>query len=246
MTKQFLSHSSLTVLKHAVISICHFLSATSLTNTNSTKILELEDELSSSLRDAVAGRDEIEVATFLEDEVLALGAICARLATLAGTRDMTSWMQEDEGGKQSNAWDIMMAIAERGRLGYREEEQVRLACLCFGNVATDLALVCQMIEQALNVLNLHIIWKARGLTSAVDPSADEIQYGESLREQRESLMEKLVEYAVGTQSNTAEGVKRTVSLLTGELDTSLIFLKIGFPDSNEPARSLLPNRDCGP
>jgi len=103
-----------------------------------------------------------------------------------------------------------------------------------------------MIEQALNVLNLHIIWKARGLTSAVDPSADEIQYGESLREQRESLMEKLVEYAVGTQSNTAEGVKRTVSLLTGELDTSLIFLKIGFPDSYEPARSLLPNRDCGP
>jgi cohesin complex subunit SA-1/2 len=126
VTKQFLSHSSLTVLKHSVVTICHFLSATSLTNTNSTKILELEDELSSSLRDAVAGRDEIEVASFTEDEVLALGAICARLATLAGTRDMTSWTEEDEGGKQSNAWDIMMAIVERGRLGYREEEQVKL------------------------------------------------------------------------------------------------------------------------
>ena len=62
----------------------------------------------------------------MEDEVLALGAICARLATLAGTRDMTSWMEEDEGGKQSNAWDIIMAIVERGRLGYREEGQVKL------------------------------------------------------------------------------------------------------------------------
>ena len=72
----------------------------------------------------MAGRDEIEVASFTEDELLALGAICARLAALAGTRDMTSWMEEDEGGKQSHAWDIMMAIAERGRLGYREEEQV--------------------------------------------------------------------------------------------------------------------------
>ena len=82
VTKQFLSHSSLTVLKHAVVTICHFLSATSLTNTNSTKILELEDELSSSLRDAVAGRDEIEVASFTEDEVLALGAICAVLPSL--------------------------------------------------------------------------------------------------------------------------------------------------------------------
>jgi cohesin complex subunit SA-1/2 len=34
--------------------------ATSLSNTNSTKILELEDKLSFFLGDAVAGRDEIE------------------------------------------------------------------------------------------------------------------------------------------------------------------------------------------
>jgi hypothetical protein len=106
------------------MTIGHFMSATSLSNTNSTKILELEDELSSSLRDAVAGRDEIEVASFIEDEILLLGAVCARLTMLEGTREMTSWMEEDEGGKQSNAWDIMMAIAERGRLGYKEEEQV--------------------------------------------------------------------------------------------------------------------------
>lgn len=75
-----------------------------------------------------------------------------------------------------------------------------------------------MIEQALNVLNLHIIWKARGLTSAPDPSTDEIQYRDSLKDQRESLMEKLVEYAVGTQSNTAEGVKRTVSRVAEDSD----------------------------
>lgn len=68
-----------------------------------------------------------------------------------------------------------------------------------------------MIEQALNVLNLHIIWKARGLTSAEDPSADEAKHRESLKEQRDTLLEKLVEYAVGTQSNTGESVKRVVS-----------------------------------
>ena len=98
--------------------------ATSLSNTNSTKILELEDDLSSSLRDAVAGRDEIEVASFTEDEVLALGSICARVSVLAGTRDMTAWIEEDEGGKQSSAWDIIGALVERGRLGYKEEEMV--------------------------------------------------------------------------------------------------------------------------
>ena len=95
--------------------------ATSLSKTNSTKILELEDELSTNLRDAIAGRDEIELASFDEDEVLSLRAICARLAALVGIRDMTTWMEEDEGGKQSSAWDIVSALTERGKLGYREE-----------------------------------------------------------------------------------------------------------------------------
>lgn len=127
VTKQFLSHSSPVVLANAVATIRRMMDAASLSKTNSTKILELEDELSTSLRDAIAGRDEIEVASFTEDEVLSLGAICARLAALSGIRDMTSWMEEDEGGKQSSAWDIVSALAERGRLGYKEEEMVRFA-----------------------------------------------------------------------------------------------------------------------
>jgi cohesin complex subunit SA-1/2 len=85
---------------------------------------ELEEELSSTLHDAVGGRDEIEVATFTEDEAITLGAICSRLAVLFGNRNMTAWMEEDEGGKQSSAWDIVSALSERGRLGYREEEMV--------------------------------------------------------------------------------------------------------------------------
>ena len=105
------------------------MNATSLSNTNSTKILELEEELSTTLRDAIKGRDELELASFSEDEVISLCAICARLATLAGTRDMTAWMEEDEGGKQSSAWDIISALAERGRLGYREEEAVSLSSM---------------------------------------------------------------------------------------------------------------------
>ena len=114
----------MTALAYAAAAIRHFLDATSLSNTNSTKILELEDELASSLRDAVAGRDELEIASFTEDEVLLLTGICTRLAILAGARDMTSWMEEDEGGKQSSAWDIVSALVGRGKLGYKEEETV--------------------------------------------------------------------------------------------------------------------------
>ncbi|RDB23493.1 Cohesin subunit psc3 [Hypsizygus marmoreus] len=188
VTKQFLSHSSLNVLTHAMAAIRHFMDANSLSNANSTKILELEDELSSVLRDTVAGRDEIEVASFSEDEVLSLSALCTRLAVLFGTRNMTAWMDEDEGGKQSSAWDIISALVERGRLGYKEEET--------------------MIEQALHVLTLHIIWKSKSLANDVDPSPEETRFKEVLVSQRESLLEKLVEYAVGTQSNTVDNVKR--------------------------------------
>jgi len=102
------------------------MSATLLSNTNSSKIVELEEELSTSLRDAVAGRDELEVASFSEDEVHALGAIASRLVVFATVRDVTSWMEEDEGGKQSSAWDIISALADRGRLGHKEEEAVRI------------------------------------------------------------------------------------------------------------------------
>ena len=59
-----------------------------------------------------------------DDEAHALGAICARICALAGSRDLTAWMEEDEGGKRSSAWDIICALAERGRLGYKEEELV--------------------------------------------------------------------------------------------------------------------------
>ena len=124
VAKQFLSHSSQTVLVHAMTAVRHLMNTTSLSNTNSTKILELEDELSSSLRDAVAGRDELEVTTFTEDESLSLGTICSRIATLSGTRNMIDWMEEDEGGKQSAVVDIINALADRGKLGYREEETV--------------------------------------------------------------------------------------------------------------------------
>lgn len=119
-----MSYSSITVLSRAMATIRYLMDATSLSNANSTKILELEDELATALRDTVGGRDEIEVATLAEDEVLALGAHCSRIGVLFGARNLTAWMEEEESGKQSSAWDIISALVERGRLGYKEEEGV--------------------------------------------------------------------------------------------------------------------------
>lgn len=70
-----------------------------------------------------------------------------------------------------------------------------------------------MVEQALNVLTLHIYWKAKGLLVIKDKDAasEETPYQDLLVEQRDSLLEKLQEYAIGTQSNTGDGVRRAVS-----------------------------------
>jgi cohesin complex subunit SA-1/2 len=69
-----------------------------------------------------------------------------------------------------------------------------------------------MIDQALNLLTLHIIWKARRLPTDVLQSPDDGRLGESFREQRVALLKKLVEYAVGSQSNTTDGVRRAASI----------------------------------
>jgi len=34
------------------------------------------------------------------------------------------WMEDDDDGKQSAAWDIFSSILERAPLGYKEEEKV--------------------------------------------------------------------------------------------------------------------------
>ncbi|KAJ7057080.1 hypothetical protein C8F01DRAFT_992238, partial [Mycena amicta] len=212
--KQFLSHSDPTVLDVAAEAMIYLFCATSLSNTNSTKILELEDELSSALRDAVSGRDEIDIAGFDEDEMIALGAICMRVSLLFGRRDLFGWMEEDEGGKQSSLWEIVSALVDRGKLGYKEE--------------------AFMITQAMEIMSKHLLWKVRHLAKekqGEELSPEDRRFREKLQEQRDLLLEKLEEYAVGTQSNTAVLVSRTaftclinIHILFGTTDKMPILL----------------------
>ena len=128
------------------------MSVTSLSNTNNAKILELEEELSTSLRDVIAGRDELDIAAFTEDESLTLGHICTRFAVLAKVRNLVPCLEEDEGGKQSSAYDILTALADRGKLGYREEETVRPLEIC---TASHLRAVPDGVGDAEPVSNAH-------------------------------------------------------------------------------------------
>ncbi|CAE6491000.1 unnamed protein product [Rhizoctonia solani] len=189
VTKQFFSHSSPTVLQHAVSVIQQFTQTTSLANTNALKILELEDELATSVRQLLGGREELDIVTFTEDEVHSLSAFVLRLHTLYGVRDMTAWLEEDDGGKVSRLVDVLGALSERGRLGYKEEEM--------------------MTNESLQLLVLYVAWKARHLQSNPMTEEEKDKAYEELKEVRDALTERLTQFSVGIQSNTAEGVKRS-------------------------------------
>ena len=122
--KQFLTHSATRTAVHAVATISYMINATALSATNAAKIAELEEGIANSLRDAIAGSEELEVASFSEDQTRTLASICMRVALLFKARDLTVWMEEDEGGKQSSMYDILWALLERATLGYEEEEKV--------------------------------------------------------------------------------------------------------------------------
>jgi len=68
-----------------------------------------------------------------------------------------------------------------------------------------------MVSETLNLLAMHIIWKTKALPSQGSRTPDDKKAAQSLLEQRAALVQKLIEFAVGTQSNTAEAVKRVVS-----------------------------------
>ena len=72
-----------------------------------------------------------------------------------------------------------------------------------------------MMNESLQLLVLYIAWKARLLQSNPPAEADKEAVYEELRVARDALAERLTEFAVGTQSNTAEGVKRSVSSVSG-------------------------------
>ncbi|KAJ3790131.1 hypothetical protein GGU10DRAFT_383650 [Lentinula aff. detonsa] len=239
ISKQFLTHTSSYVITAAAQTIIsHLLTNTTLSNINSEQILELEDELASSLRDAVAGpvppsspsrngetsssqiTRDIEICHLSEDEVLTLTAVIFRLRTLAGHRDMSSWMEDNEGGRHSNPWDILCAVSERARLSVGGEGE--------------------MLEQSLQLLTICIMWKTRRLLSvaSVNTATEEVQDRENLITQRDSLVDKLIEYAVGTQvqgNGIVEGVKRVA--FRNLLDLHVLFLSAA--DDTEGTRPSL-------
>lgn len=123
ITAQFTRHVEPVLLRHAVAAMRCLNSTSALSNTNSTKISALEENLINSLREISQGRD-VETAGLTEDEIHDLGACILRLNYLFQVTDLSAALEDDDNGRLSSAWEIIIGLASRGRLGYREERKV--------------------------------------------------------------------------------------------------------------------------
>jgi cohesin complex subunit SA-1/2 len=117
-----LQHTEPLVLVAAIQAINHLSANASMSAANAAKLLELQESLFTSLRDALNG-EEVATLALTEDQVTAMESILLRISLLERSRDLTEVMEDDEGG-QSSGWDIVCAFAERGELGYKEEAKV--------------------------------------------------------------------------------------------------------------------------
>jgi len=125
ITVQFTRHVEPVLLRNAVSALRCLNDTSALSNTNSTKFSSLEEDLVNSIREVSQGRD-VETAGLTEDEIHDLGASILRLNYLFSVTDLTKSLEDDDGGRLTSAWEIIIGIASRGRLGYREETKVSL------------------------------------------------------------------------------------------------------------------------
>ncbi|GAA5978615.1 hypothetical protein JCM10908_004424 [Rhodotorula pacifica] len=209
VAKQFKKHTETDVLDQAARTLVVFLAANILSATNQTKIADLERDLVAALRTAAG--DDAENASYEEDELAALTACVARIEHLYRVKNLNDVLEDNDGGNSTSVIDIIESIVDRGRRGYKEEEQ--------------------LVGHAIRVLAVHLSWHLLTVVAEIrQAGSTDLQALVAVSEKRRTLLEKLEEFAVGNGTNAAEGVKRVA--LTVLLDIYLIAHTISAPSSD--------------
>lgn len=121
--KQFQNHSALSILDECIQTFRYFLTVPALSPTNTAKLETLQHALIESLHTAVDGKD-VESSAFEEDEVLVIAGLGRRIERLYRVCDMGLALGDTENGEARSAWSVIDSLADRGRLGYKDEEAV--------------------------------------------------------------------------------------------------------------------------
>ncbi|CCA73858.1 related to Nuclear cohesin complex subunit [Serendipita indica DSM 11827] len=196
ISKQFLTHSSHDVIRHSVLAMKHMFLATSLQNTNRKKLGELEEEMSMAIKLlAGSGKNSLKqlaTKTFDEDSLHAAGLTVYRISTLLSVKDLVPWLEDNDSGKGIRPLDVFSALVERAKLGHQREDR--------------------LIEQAIYVLFSFILWKSHSISAVDLSSAEGHALQQSIKQQRDPIIEMLIEYLVGENSQVTKKVKQAAFL----------------------------------
>lgn len=122
ISRQFLRHSDVLVLNRIIEVITRMEKVEALRAVNEAKAAELSNSLFEALNQALADKD-LALASFEEEELQILDSVIVRLIRWAARHDLTQQFQPGDEGSGA-FYAIILAIANRGKLGYREEALV--------------------------------------------------------------------------------------------------------------------------
>jgi cohesin complex subunit SA-1/2 len=101
---------------------------------NETKLQELKDSLVENLQESI-GEVDVGSSSLEEEQLHNIESAALRIRMLFPQMDIRDIFDDDEAG--AGLWDTMLAIADRGKLGYKEEVKV-----CFGFIARASLTLC--------------------------------------------------------------------------------------------------------
>lgn len=137
MIRQFSRQSDADVLQRT-LRVLRALLVSSNQDLAADKVQELKDEIAAGLRKSLADK-EIEQANFDDAELQSVQSALLRVKTLFPFYDLRDVLLA-KGAQESSLWDAVLALAERGKLGWKEEDKTA--------------------QFALDVLTWDLVWVA--------------------------------------------------------------------------------------
>jgi hypothetical protein len=117
-----LKHTDPLVLQE-ILSIMTVMNGTqTLQSTNNVKFAELDESLADSLREVFAEKD-LAIMALEDGDVETVESALLRTQTMMARYDLTGLFLTDK-QDEANLFDIALALASRGKLGFRQEIKV--------------------------------------------------------------------------------------------------------------------------
>ena len=127
VTRQFLRHTDRVVLREVVALVRRMNSTTALDATNQTKYEELKESLSVALQEALSDKD-LAMDSLEDEELQNIESGLLRVQTLMTQYNVDSLFAStgdaDQEDDKIDLFDVLLALAARGKLGYRTEVKV--------------------------------------------------------------------------------------------------------------------------